>query len=221
MYASTREHPHRTRLILWLLVAALILLLVPRAASAQATTRNNGVSLEQLEEEYKQLTPSTVPRTTGKAIDALPPKRRPGHWTIGIGPFFGNQLGTETAMYNFAAGYILDINPRASVKTIGETNFSSGAENARFLNLAVGANFFLGEQDTSPYLTTDIGYGFARNAQSETAEGFSAGIGAGFHFFKTAETNLDLLLRYAVVFDDFADGTTNPSVTGVRLAVNF
>lgn len=157
-----------------------------------------------------------------RIIDALPSKQRDGYWTIGIGPFLSQNLGTQKAMYDFAAGYIWEINPHASLKILGESNFSSTAERARFLNAAVGPNIaFLPNNFILPYATTDIGYGFARNAKADTAEGFSLGFGLGFQFFKTTETTLDLLIRYVVIYDNFGDGTSHPAVSGLRLAVNF
>jgi hypothetical protein len=157
-----------------------------------------------------------------RAADLWPAERKVSYWTIGIGPFLSRRLESDSVMYNFALGHTWDINPRASVKAIGEANFSSSGDGARFFNLAAGANYFFPTRDvdTSPYVTADIGYGFATNVSRDEAEGFSFGTGVGFQFFRTTETTLDLLLRYAVIFDN-VNGDGNPGVAGLRMAVNF
>lgn len=163
----------------------------------------------------------TMGRSVGRTVDVLPAGRKMSYWSIGAGPFLGRWMNTDNVMYDFAFGHNWDINPRATVKLTAETDFSSGNENARFLNLSVGANYYLPpSMENAPYVSTDMGYGYARSGKGNTAEGFSLGIGAGYQFFRTTETTMDLLLRYAIVFDEMVGGG-NPSVTGLRLAVNF
>lgn len=164
----------------------------------------------------------TTGASVGRTINVLPAGRKVSYWTIGMGPSVGQRLKTDNVMYDIAAGHIWDVNPRASVKLMGEGAFTSGNETGHFVNFSTGVNYFFPTMtvDTSPYLTTDIGYGFARDAQSNVAEGFSWGLGIGYQFFRATETTLDLLLRYATIFDPIGD-TGNPSVIGARLAVNF
>ena len=153
---------------------------------------------------------------------AVLPVRKINYWTIGVGPFVPRYLKSDAMMYDFTLGHTWDINPRASVKILGEANFSSGGEDARFYNLGTGATYFLpGSINYAPYLTADIGYGWARDTEGGSSEGFSFGTGAGFQFFRTTETTMDLLLRYAVILDSIEGAGGNPSVVGARLAVNF
>jgi hypothetical protein len=158
----------------------------------------------------------------GYGVDAQGAQRRVSYWSAGVGPFMGRRLASDTVMYDFMVGHHWDINPLASIKVLAEANLSSGREEARFLNFGTGASFFLpvGTRDTTPYLTGDIGYGFARDANTNSAEGFSFGTGVGVQFFRTTETTLDLLFRYAMIFDTINSGGS-PSVTGLQLAVNF
>jgi hypothetical protein len=149
--------------------------------------------------------------------------RKVSYWTLGFGPTFATRLKDDSVMYNFSAGRVWDINPKAEIKLIGEANLSSGDRSAKLFNLGVGPNFFLPEMsaDTAPYLTADIGYGVAENADGDTANGFSIGAGAGFQFFRTTQTTMDLVVRYTTVLDTVGRGEKNPSVLGARLAVNF
>jgi hypothetical protein len=165
---------------------------------------------------------SDVARSRAYSVDALASQRRISYWSIGVGPFVSRRLATDNVMYDFMLGHQWDINPLASIKLFSEANLSSGREDSHFLNFGTGASYFLptGSPDTGPYVTADIGYGFARDAESHSAEGFSFGTGVGVQFFRTTETTLDLLFRYAVILDNINPGG-NPSVTGLRLAVNF
>jgi hypothetical protein len=177
-----------------------------------------------LSEATGELAPAPAGReTTMRASgDVWPVKRKVGYWSVGIGPFIPRRMGTNEMMYGAMIGHDWDINPRASLKVLGEASLSSGNNQARFYNVGAGASFFLGQSlDTAPYVTADIGYGFAEDARGGTGEGFSWGTGIGVRFFRLTETTMDLLLRYNVVTQTIAGGEANPSVLGVRLAVNF
>lgn len=164
-----------------------------------------------------------APQVIQAQTPSLLPGRKMGYWTIGFGPFVPRKLGSDKAMYGVSAGRVWDVNPRASVKIIGEGTFSSGSEGARFFDIGAGANYYLQQAnaETAPYVTADFGYGFADDVNDRSAEGFSFGTGFGIQFFRTSETTMDVLLRYAVVLDDVEGTSSNPSILGARLAVNF
>lgn len=178
--------------------------------------------------QQESRTPASSPRaasgegrSVAPGVSALPLGRKVGYWSVGVGPFLSNRLETDNFMYNLLIGHTWDINPYVSLKVLGEANLSSGTGGARFLNFATGATYFLPSvSNNSPYVTADIGYGFAEDRTDDTAEGFSLGTGVGYQFFRNTETTLDLLLRFATILDPI-DGEGNPSVVGVRLAVNF
>ena len=169
------------------------------------------------------LEPSSSGQTSSVPIIDVMPRRKVSYWTAGIGPMIGRQLETDSVFYNFALGHVWDINPRASVKAIGEASFSSGNDGARFFNIGAGGNYFFPTRDYSngPFVTADIGYGFAEDRSDDEAEGFSFGTGVGYQFFRDTETTLDLLLRYQTIFDQVDANSSNPSLVGVRMAVNF
>lgn len=167
--------------------------------------------------------PAPAPQVIQTQTPSLLPGRKVGYWTLGFGPFVPRKLGSDKAMYGVSGGRVWDVNPRASVKIIGEGAFSSGSGGARFIDVGAGANYYLQQSnaETAPYVTADFGYGIADDVDDRSAEGFSFGTGFGVQFFRTTETTLDVLLRYAVVLDDVEGTDANPSIIGARLAVNF
>lgn len=189
--------------------------------------RRSGTIVETRPETGPPVTIYTGPYTSGetarsvsRGVNVLPMERKVAYWTVGVGPFIPRRLDSESLMYGFMGGRIWDINPRFSAKAIIEANFSSGAEKARLFNFATGGSYFFDSaRATSPYATVDIGYGLA-DTDDESAEGFSFGTGAGIQFFRDTETTLDLLVRYAVVLNS-VNGEGDPSVIGLRMAVNF
>ena len=213
-------------------------------ASSGASTNNQGALLNQApnqsmnqQQQYapQQQAPQQQPaqqnayapaqpaaRSTTHAVDVIPTGGKTDHWNIGFGPFVSHQLGSDNVMYDIVGGHSFDLNSMVSLKASIEGAFSSGADKAHFFNVAAGGNYFFpGSGDTAPYLTGDIGYGFAQDAQSATGEGFSSGIGGGVEFFRNQATTLDLLLRYTVIFDNTSPQYGKPSILGARLAVNF
>lgn len=162
-------------------------------------------------------------RSTARGVDVMPkPETKGSQWMVGFGPFLSRRLSADVAMYNGMFGHKWNLNPRASVKAMGEMTFSSGKDSAQVYNVAAGGNYYLpGNDDTALYFTGDMGYGVAKDAGGNTGEGFSLGTGAGVEFFRTTQTTLDLLLRYSVIFDSTQPGSGNPAIIGARMAVNF
>ena len=99
---------------------------------------------------------------------------------------------------------------------------SSGVSNADFVNMAAGGNYYFPTfGQATPYLTGDIGYGYAKTTiDNDDAEGFSFGVGAGFQFWRFADNSLDVSLRYAVIASPVKSGG-DPAILGARVAVNF
>jgi hypothetical protein len=161
-------------------------------------------------------------RLTRKGYQLTPGARPNGYWSIGIGPMIGKRMETDDVFYNLSVGRYWDIDPRASVKAIGEANFSTGDDSATLLNFGLGASwFFAADPNGSAYVTTDLGYGFATTADDEDADGFSFGAGVGYQFFRTRAAALDLQLRYLTILDEPDKGDGFPRMLGARLAVNF
>lgn len=144
------------------------------------------------------------------------------YWTAGIGPFGGNNLDTENILYSVAVGHTWDIHPRVSIRGLGEGAFSTGDEDARILNIAVGPSYYFmgGNNARSPYANLDFGYGFGQANNDEDIGGFSLGLGVGYRFFRTATTGMEINLRWTTLFDP-AVGDDNPQIIGARLGVDF
>jgi hypothetical protein len=147
------------------------------------------------------------------------------YWTAGIGPFGGNNLDTENILYSIALGHTWDIHPRVAIRALGESAFSTGDEDARLFNVAVGPSYyFMGgnpqNNTKSPYANLDFGYGFGQANNDADINGFSLGLGVGYRFFRTATTGMEVNVRWATLFDP-AVGEDNPQIIGARLGVDF
>lgn len=165
-----------------------------------------------------------LPMDTSNTLDRW--ERRPSqvysYWTAGIGPFSGNNLDTENILYGIALGHTWDIHPRVSIRGLGEAAFSTGDEDARVFNVAVGPSYYFlgGNSERSPYANLDFGYGFGQANNDEDLSGFSLGLGVGYRFFRTETTGMEINLRWATLFDP-AIGDDNPQIIGARLGVDF
>jgi hypothetical protein len=161
-------------------------------------------------------------RLTRKGYQLTPGGRPNGYWSIGIGPMIGKRMETDDVFYNLSVGRYWDIDPRASVKAIGEMNFATGNESATLMNFGLGASwFFAADPNGAAYVTTDLGYGFATTADDEDADGFSFGAGVGYQFFRTRAAALDIQLRYLTILEEADKDEGFPRMLGARLAVNF
>ncbi|MES2855388.1 MAG: hypothetical protein V4692_05975 [Bdellovibrionota bacterium] len=148
-------------------------------------------------------------------------ENRPGYFHIGLGNSFGMGLETDEVMYKVNAGYNYNFSQMFTGKAFVDANLGTGAESARFVNLAVGGEFYP-EQDLftfgAPYLGADIGFAFVRDGEDRTQDAPALGAGAGFKF-QALQLNWDLNLRYTYLTDEI-DGS-NPSIVGGHVAVNF
>lgn len=150
-----------------------------------------------------------------------PGSRQYRYWSLGLGPALMRRVETDDLFYSLSAAHLWDIHPRASVKVLGEANFSTGREDASMYNLGAGASwFFLPSANGAAYVTGDLGYGFAESALGNDADGFTFGTGVGYQFFRTSRTTMDVLLRYAVLTNELEEDGF-PQLLGARLAVNF
>ena len=197
------------------------------ALSGPAPSATRSAVSEQVIEEQNIYTAPPVASTeattttTRERYDITPGMRPEGYWSLGIGPSFGRRLGTDDVFYNFAIGRNWDIDPRASVKLIGEAAFSTGSQSASLINFGGGASwFFAHDKNGSAYVTGDLGFGFANTATDESADGFSFGAGVGYQFFRMRSASLDAQLRYQAVMNE-TDGEGFPRLIGARVAVNF
>jgi hypothetical protein len=131
-------------------------------------------------------------------------------------------MNSDQLMYNINAAYDMDFNQMVTGKVFGDFNLPTGSDTSRFINLGLGAEVYANDYTIAkglPYLTGDLGYAFTqRNVTEEQTDGLALGAGAGFKF-QASQTNLDVNLHYSILTAQVQGN--NPSVFGVRLAVNF
>jgi hypothetical protein len=146
---------------------------------------------------------------------------RPGYFQIGLGNSFGLGLETDEVMYNINAGYNYNLSQMFTLKGLIDANLGTGAEDARFIDLAVGGEFYP-EQNLfnwgAPYLGADVGFAFVRDGNDKTEDAPALGANAGFKF-QALQLNWDLAVRYTYLTGEIDD--THPSIFGGHVAVNF
>ncbi|HVK61641.1 MAG TPA: hypothetical protein VM432_08830 [Bdellovibrionales bacterium] len=153
------------------------------------------------------------PRTTG--ID------RKGYFGLGIGSSFAQSLETDTPLFNVNFSYNRNMGRIFTLKGIVDANLSTGSEDARWLNFAIGGDFFPAQSlfnYGAPYLSVDAGYSFVRDADSNTENAPALGVGAGFKF-QAMKLNWDLNIHYSYLTEEIEG--ENPSMIGARFAFNF
>jgi len=148
------------------------------------------------------------------------PNRR-GFFEAGIGPSFALGMSTDQALFDLVGAYLYNINPQVAGKVLADLNFGAGTDTSRWINLALGADYYLSAIRPSygiPYITGDIGFGFTRTASNREDDAPAVGGGAGFKF-ATQALNLDINLHYQVLTAQVDNRT--PSLLGLRAAMNF
>lgn len=183
--------------------------------------------------EVQSSRPSARPLTRGAGADAsvgeltsasprmISPDRA-GQVQLGVGPSFAINMQNDNVMYDLLADYALDFSDNLVGKVFGDFNLATGSSNARFINLGLGADYFPTRDLLTfgkAYIGADLGFAFARDAMSRTADNVAAGLGAGFKF-QAAEMNWDVNAHYTLLLAQIADEHT-PSVFGVRVAMGF
>ena len=145
----------------------------------------------------------------------------PGYFQLGVGPAFGAGLDTNGVMTDVLAAYDYDLNFQTALRGGLDMSFAQASDTAHFIEALVGADFYQGQNLTTfgkPYIGADLGYAFARDNQSRNADGIAVGAGAGFKF-AASQLNMDVNLHYSLLTAQLQN--TNPSVFGIKLAVNF
>jgi hypothetical protein len=140
---------------------------------------------------------------------------------IGVGPAFGIGMESDRIMYNIHGGYNYNINEQITGKVIADFNLGTGSDTARMISLLAGADWVLQDMSTAaglPYVTGEIGFGSARNANDVVENGPVIGLAGGFKF-AAQQLNWDVNLHYTIMTSQL-EGRT-PSVLGLRAAIGF
>ena len=145
----------------------------------------------------------------------------PGYFTTAVGAGFGGGLSNQSTMLDLTAGYNIDYGPQLTGKTLVDMNLGTGSDTSRFIDLAVGANFFPSDIQLSqvkPYVGADAGVGFVRTANARTADSLAVAGTLGFQML-TNQTNVDVNVRYELLTQQISG--VNPQVLGLRIGMNY
>ncbi len=155
------------------------------------------------------------------ASPAITNREFPGFFQLGVGPAVGIGMDTDAVMTNITASYNYRFDENVVAKGLVDFALGSGSDSARFINVGIGGEFYPTQTLITfgkPYVGADVGYAFARDNDDNTENGIAVGVGTGFKF-AAAELNMDVNLHYSLLTTQIE--STNPSVFGARLAVNF
>ncbi|MES2964387.1 MAG: hypothetical protein V4760_10880 [Bdellovibrionota bacterium] len=183
-----------------------------------------GQSSESDDGGTQSATTTSASEASNEVVGASPimgQREFPGFFQLAVGPSFGLGMDTDAVMTNVMAAYNYTFSDGVIGKGFVDGNFGSGSDSARFINVGVGGEFYPSQNLISfgkPYVAADAGYAFTRDNDDNTEDGIAVGAGVGFKF-AAAALNMDVNLHYTLLTEQI--DSTNPSVFGVRLAVNF
>ena len=171
----------------------------------------------------KPADPADVTRSSHQLRDIVNefPERQTNRWLVGLGPMISRHMASDQVMYGLSGAYVWDMNPFLSTKASIEANLTGGGDGGQYYNAAIGGNYyFVSRIENAPYVTADIGYGYASSLADGFAEGFSLGLGAGYELLRTSTNPLDLSLRFSTIFSGMSKGYGDPSIIGARVSVS-
>lgn len=145
------------------------------------------------------------------------------YWYFGLGGFGLRNLEANKVNYNLSIGYVWDMHWYASAKLFWDGTFSTGSNKASFNDFGIGGYYFFRDTDITPLATVDFGFGSSTKSASvtptEDTDGFVLGLGTGLRLFRLSKTNIELLLRYAVLLKENSQGM--PASVGARMSLYF
>ena len=171
----------------------------------------------------KEADPADVTRSQRQLQNIVSefPERQGSRWLVGLGPMVSRHMASDQVMYGLAGEFVWDLNPFLSTKVMLEANLTGGGDGAQYYNGSVGGNYyFVNRIENAPYVTADVGYGFASSIADGTAEGFSLGLGVGYELLRTSTNPLDLSFRFSTIFSGMSKGYGDPSIIGARISVS-
>lgn len=147
-----------------------------------------------------------------------------GSWNLNAGPALTLGLDSDNVLYGVGGGYTFNLTPALGARVFADANFSGAEDSSSYLDLGAAAKLgignVVGQQTSRAYLLGDVALASARNSDTDHSEsGLALGAGLGYNVLRTQRTDIDLLLRYALMLNDI-DGK-NPSLLTARVGVNF
>ena len=124
-------------------------------------------------------------------------------------------------MLYLSVGYNIDYGPQLTGKTLVDMNLGTGSDTSRFIDVAVGANYFPTEIQLSqvkPYVGGDAGVGFVRTSDARSADSLAVAGSLGFQML-TNQTNIDVSLRYELLAQQIEGN--NPQIFGLKIGMNY
>lgn len=162
---------------------------------------------------------------TESRTEAFTPRKSffggPGYFNLAAGLSHAGGLRADNTMVNLTGGYNVDVSPTVAGKVLADLNIASGTETTRFIDLAVGANYYapnIQSATMKPYIGGDIGVGFVRSNTDRNATGAAIGATAGFQYLLDL-TNVDVSLRYEALTTQIQGAV--PQVVSLRGGVDF
>lgn len=174
--------------------------------------------LDQIAETPQEAAPAGISQAGHPATARIEAPLR--YWSASLGPAFSNNLDSKNPMYNLAVGHVWEIHPQVGAKAQVQGAFSSGSEDSQFINLGVGALYFMDTDRKLPYLEGQMGYADAKSNNGNRAAGFSLGAAVGYQFLRNGNRSADAQLSYALLTTG-VPGAGSPSVLGARFGMNF
>jgi len=154
-------------------------------------------------------------------------------WRFAFGPAWSHGLNVKGGGTQWGLGYSWGLDPDFDLRL--HYSFyvprSDEDDNARFMNLSLGLDYYLTDKKHSPFVGFDIGYASAAasdrnstnffNLSDDTASGWTVGISAGVKFFRTSTVNLGIVANHYFMFDKTDKSDKTPQLSTLNLVVYY
>jgi hypothetical protein len=134
--------------------------------------------------------------------------------SFGFGPFGSSTSNKGGVMYGLSYGKHWEANENGEIRFDAQAAANSASQ---YFGLNLGYGFLPFTSDISPIFGAELGAGYAgykKGDDSKNAGGFGGGAFTGLRFFRTADTQLELLASYHAVFAGDV-----PGVYGLQLRI--
>gem|GEM_PF-5758489 len=135
-------------------------------------------------------------------------------WSFSFGPGKATGLANENSFYTFTFGRHWEVTENAEIRSLGNI-FLPSKGSGYMLGYSLGGSYFFSTTDISPVLGADLGIAAAQSDNGSSTQ-FSGGFHGGLRFFRTSNTQMQLIAFTHTIFDN-----KNPSVIGLQLGVLF
>jgi len=141
--------------------------------------------------------------------------------SFGIGPaVYTNMDDTGTATL-INLGYLWEVTPTAAIKLSTDIVTKLKTPWTSLGSVTIGGQYFFSKSNISPSVGVDFGYGGTVTGVKDlkNTSGFTVGANAGLNFFRTADKQMSLQLRYLIILEKNQIGA--PSILGLLLSIHY